>query len=227
MNQEKTELIRVWDPVVRIGHWTLVASFFIAYFTEDDLLTLHVWAGYVLGAVVLFRLLWGFVGSRHARFSDFLYSPAKVAAYLRSLRQGPVAHYLGHNPAGGVMIMLLLLFLSVTVYTGLELYAVEEHAGPLAVLDPASGIESGGLFISTAYADRDDDEDDEDEEEEERERRSGVDEEAEEFWEDLHELFANLTLMLVILHVSGAVVSSYLHRENLVKAMITGKKARQ
>ncbi len=215
MNQEKTALIRVWDPVVRIGHWTLVACFFIAYFTEDDLLTLHVWAGYVLGAVVLFRLLWGFVGSTHARFSDFLYSPAKVAAYLRSLRKGPVAHYVGHNPAGGVMIILLLLFLSATVYTGLELYAVEEHAGPLAVLDPASG-----------YADSDDD-GDEDEDEEERERRSGVDEDAEEFWEDLHELFANLTLMLVILHVSGAVVSSYLHQENLVKAMITGKKARQ
>jgi cytochrome b len=219
MNQETTALIRVWDPVVRIGHWTLVACFFIAYFTEDDLLTLHVWAGYVLGAVVLFRLLWGFVGSTHARFSDFLYSPAKVATYLRSLRNGPVAHYVGHNPAGGVMIILLLLFLSATVYTGLELYAVEEHAGPLAFLDPASGVVPGSLLVSTANADSD--------EEQEREHGSGVDEDAEEFWEDLHELFANLTLMLVILHVTGAVISSYLHRENLVKAMITGKKTRQ
>ncbi|MGA9572954.1 MAG: cytochrome b/b6 domain-containing protein, partial [Lysobacterales bacterium] len=117
MNQHKPEFIRVWDPLVRIGHWTLVTCFFIAYFTEDDLLSLHVWAGYVLAAVVLFRLLWGFIGSRHARFGDFIYSPARVKAYLKSLRKGPVAHYVGHNPAGGWMIILLLLMLSGTVYT--------------------------------------------------------------------------------------------------------------
>lgn len=110
------------------------------------MLSLHVWAGYVLGAVVLFRLLWGFIGARYARFSDFLYSPAKVAAYLRSLRKGPVAHYVGHNPAGGIMI--ILLFLSATVYSGLELYAVEQNAGPLATLDPASPVAPDGLLIA-------------------------------------------------------------------------------
>ena len=67
--------IKVWDPIVRIGHWTLVIAFFTAYFTEDDFLTLHVWAGYVIGVVVSFRLIWGFVGGQHARFKDVVRSP--------------------------------------------------------------------------------------------------------------------------------------------------------
>jgi cytochrome b len=219
VNTQKSGFVRVWDPVIRIGHWTLVSSFFIAYFSEDDFLTLHVWAGYVLGAVVMFRLLWGFIGSRHARFSDFLYSPAKVITYLKNLRKGAAGHYLGHNPAGGVMIILLLVMLSATTYTGLELYAIEENAGPLAALGEMPDIEIGNLFVSAAYADSDEDE-------EEMEHGSAVDEEAEEFWEELHEWFANLTLMLIILHVTGAIISSYLHRENLVMAMVTGKKVK-
>jgi len=216
MNQQQSDWIRVWDPVVRIGHWTLVTCFFIAYFTEDDLLTLHVWAGYVVGVVVLFRLLWGFVGTRHARFGDFVCAPAKVAAYLKGLRRGEVEHYVGHNPAGGVMILLLLLFVSLTVYTGLEVHAVENHAGPLAGLQGSVGPAAVLQPIAAASADDDDAPAD---------RRSDMKDE-DGFWEELHEFLANLTLILVILHVSGAVVSSYLHRENLVKAMITGKKPR-
>ncbi len=219
MNTQKLNFVRVWDPVVRIGHWTLVCSFFIAYFSEDDFLTLHVWAGYVLGAVVLFRLLWGLIGTRHARFSDFLYSPGKVITYLKNLRKGTADHYLGHNPAGGVMIILLLVMLGATTYTGLELYAIEENAGPLAALGEMPASENGNLLVSAAYADSDEDE-------EEMEHGSAVDEEAEEFWEELHEWFANLTLMLIILHVTGAIISSYLHEENLVKAMVTGKKVK-
>jgi cytochrome b len=178
---------RVWDPVVRIGHWTLVFTFALAYVTEGEA-PVHMWAGYLLVTVVLFRLLWGLIGTRHARFSDFLYSPSRIIAYVRCLLGGRPEHYLGHNPAGGVMILLLLLSLALTAGSGMALYAVEEHAGPLAGLLTAS-------------------------------------ESAEETWEELHELFANLTLALVIVHVVGAVVSSYLHRENLVKAMVTGRKA--
>jgi len=177
---------RVWDPVVRIGHWTLVFSFITAYVTEGEA-PVHMWAGYLLATVVLFRLLWGFIGTRHARFSDFLYSPARILAYLKSLLGRRPEHYRGHNPAGGVMILLLLLSLVLTAGSGMALYAVEEHAGPLAGLLTAS-------------------------------------ESAEELWEELHEFFGNLTLVLVIVHVAGALVSSYLHRENLVKAMVTGRK---
>lgn len=215
MNQQKPEWTVVWDPVVRIGHWTLVICFFTAYFTEEDFLRLHVGAGYVVGAVVLFRLLWGFVGSRHARFSDFVYPPAKVAGYLRGLRRGRVEHYVGHNPAGGVMILLLLLSVSLTVYTGLEVHAVKNHAGPLAALQ--SGTESSAPAQPVAARVKDS--------RYQEHRNETGDEDG--FWEELHEFLANLTLILVILHVSGAIVSSHLHRENLVKAMITGKKPSQ
>lgn len=187
MTPSSKESSRVWDPVVRIGHWTLVFTFVLAYVTEGEA-PVHIWAGYLLATVVLFRLLWGFVGTAHARFSDFLYSPARILAYLKNLLGGRPEHYRGHNPAGGVMILILLLSLTLTAGSGMAIYAVEEHAGPLAGLMTAS-------------------------------------ESAEELWEELHEFFGNLTLVLVIVHVTGALVSSYLHRENLVKAMVTGHKA--
>ncbi len=214
MNQPKSDWVRVWDPIVRLGHWTLVAGFFVAYFTEEDFLTLHVWAGYVVGAVVLFRLLWGFVGTRHARFRDFVFRPAVIARYLQGLRRGEVEHYLGHNPAGGAMILLLLACVSLTVYTGLEVYAVKNHAGPLASLQANAGVSALPLPYATTWAEEGDD----------AGERGFAKNDEDGFWEAMHETFANLTLMLVILHVTGAVVSSYLHRENLVKAMITGNK---
>jgi cytochrome b len=179
--------IKIWDPVIRIGHWTLVIAFFTAYFTEDEFLTPHVWAGYVIGVVVCFRLVWGFVGSEHARFANFVRSPSATFNYLVDLVRKRSQRYVGHNPAGAAMIMTLLLFLAVTVFSGIVLYGMEEDAGPLAAWVAES-------------ADR------------------------EELWEEIHEIFANLTLLLVGLHIAGMLFSSYVHRENLVKAMMTGRK---
>jgi cytochrome b len=221
VNDKKT--VKVWDPLVRIGHWTLVVAFFTVYFTEDDLLTVHVWAGYVVGAYVLIRVLWGFVGGRQARFSNFVYSPAKVFGYLKNLIARKPQHYNGHNPAGGAMVLALLLSLAGTTWTGLKLYAVEENKGPLAisarqVQTPIQPID----LISVAKADNDDE--DKGEESELNDKDHKVDKEDEEYWEELHEVFANLTLLLVFLHVVGVIVSSYIDKENLVKAMLTGKK---
>lgn len=208
--------IRVWDPIVRIGHWTLVLSFFVAYFTEDDFLTQHVWAGYVVGAVVCMRLVWGLIGSKHARFSDFVRSPAATFRHLSDLMRHRAKRYLGHNPAAGAMIVALLIGLSGTVYSGLMLYAIEESAGPLAGWVTENNTSTPlSLIISTARAD-DDDSDDEREEHE--------DEAGEEFWEEVHEIFANFMLLLIVLHVAGVVYSSYAENENLVKAMFTGRK---
>ena len=208
-------MLKVWDPIVRIGHWTLVIAFFTAYFTEDDFLTQHVWAGYVVGTIVCLRLLWGFVGTKHARFRDFVCSPAITLQYIRDLMTGEDKRFLGHNPAGGAMIVVLLISIAGTVFSGLVLYAIEEDAGPLAggVAD-SSAVSGVPILISRALADDDRPDDGDDH----------VDDPREEFWEETHEFFANLALFLVGLHIAGVLFSSYAHEENLIKAMITGRK---
>ncbi len=194
MTTTATRSVPVWDPLLRLFHWSLVATFFIAYLTGEDLRPLHLWAGYVVTGLLVFRLLWGVVGPRHARFGDFVRPPREVLAYLRDLARGRARRYLGHNPAGGAMIVLLLAGLAGTVASGLLL---EELTEPAAA--PAALAEH--------------DEDDE-----------GHDSPAAEALEEVHEFFANLTLLLVFVHVLGVLVSSHLHHENLVRAMITGRK---
>ena len=213
-NPESKTRIQVWDVFVRVFHWTVVAAFFIAYFTEDDLLTLHVWAGYTIGVFLILRVLWGFIGPKHARFRDFIYRPFAVWSYVVDLVTFRAKRYLGHSPAGGAMVLALLIGLSATIWTGLELYAVEENAGPLAAVSTNAEGSSAGpskllVFVS------------EDEGQNEHEGRDG---EGGESWEDLHETLANLMLALVILHVAGVALASIEHRENLVRAMVTGLK---
>src|SRR5512146_1305381 len=120
--KRKSAEVYVWDPFVRLFHWTVVLGFAIAYVTEDDLLPIHVWAGYIVGILVLARVIWGFIGPNHARFSDFVYGPGATLSYLRDLIAIRARRYLGHSPAGGAMIVLLLLLLAATVVTGLMVY---------------------------------------------------------------------------------------------------------
>lgn len=221
MTKDKKTL-EVWDPLIRIGHWSLVIAFFTAYFTEDDLMNLHVWAGYVVGAYLLTRILWGFVGGKYARFSHFVYSPAKILGYLKNLIARRPQHYIGHNPAGGAMVVALLLSLAATTWTGLKLYAVEDNKGPFALSakQVQTPIQSNTL-ITVAKAE---DNKDEGEESELIDNEHKIDKQGEAYWEELHEFFANLTLLLVFLHIFGVVISSYIDKETLVKAMLTGKK---
>lgn len=183
--------IRVWDPLVRIFHWSLVAAFATAYITEGEPQWLHSLAGYLIVALLAVRIVWGFVGSEHARFRDFVYSPRTVWRYLKDELAGRARRYLGHNPAGGVMILAMLVTLLATAGSGMVLLAAEEGAGPLA----------GWLVAQAGH-------------------ESALAERAEE----VHELFANVTVLLVFLHVLGVIVESLRHRENLVRAMITGNK---
>jgi len=165
--------IGVWDPAVRIFHWSLVSAFAVAWLSEEGE-SLHEFAGYIVLGLVAFRLLWGVVGTAHARFGGFVPSPGSLIGYLRAMMAGRAKRYVGHNPAGGAMIVALLVMLAL-----------------------AGG--SGWLMTT----DR--------------------------FWganwlEDSHEILSELTLLLVGLHVVGVVVSSIAHRENLVVAMVTGRK---
>ncbi|HEY5597490.1 MAG TPA: cytochrome b/b6 domain-containing protein [Kiloniellales bacterium] len=216
MQSTKTALIRVWDPLVRIGHWSVVAGFFVAYFTEDDLLRLHAWAGYLVGAVVALRIVWGFVGTRHARFADFIYRPRTVISYARDLFAFRARRYLGHSPAGGAVIVAVLVMLAATVYSGLVAYALEENRGPLAPYvwqTPAQAVPAAAA----------DDKGDDDLGDDNGDKATGG-EARSESWKELHEALSDATLILILFHIGGVAWASYAHRENLVRSMITGDK---
>lgn len=166
--------VKVWDPFVRVFHWCLVASFAIAWLSSEDGRNLHQWAGYAAASLIALRLVWGIAGTRYARFRQFVRSPRSVAGYLLDILKGREARYLGHNPAGGLMIMALI-----AVMMALCL--------------------SGWLYTTDAFW--------------------GV-----EWVEETHEALANILLALVGLHVAGVVIASLRHRENLMRAMITGRK---
>jgi cytochrome b len=193
-------MLPVWDAFVRAGHWVLVVAFAVAYLTEGEPRGVHTVAGYVIAAYVLARIVWGFAGPGHARFASFVCSPAAAVRYLVDLVRRRAPRYLGHSPAGGVMVLLLLASLAATTAAGLMLYAIHDGSGPLAGL--VEGAAAQGVV------------DDDERGESPRE----------EFWEELHEVLANFTLALVILHVAGVLVASWAHRENLPRAMVTGKK---
>lgn len=183
--------IRVWDPLVRFFHWSLASAFLIAFITEDDFMTVHSWAGYLILSLLLVRLVWGFIGTRHARFSDFVYRPVTIKAFLKDTLRLRAKRYIGHNPAGGAMVILLMLSLLVTATSGMLLFGAAEQSGPLAQWFVQSGA---------AWADP---------------------------LEEVHEFFANFTMLLVVIHVAGVIVESLIHRENLVSAMISGFKQAQ
>lgn len=197
-----TETVRVWDRLIRISHWGLVAAFATAYLTEGEPQWLHSYAGYTIAALVILRLVWGFVGPRPARFSDFITGPGRVVAYLRDLASGRAERHIGHSPAGGAMTLALLVALALTALSGMATLAVEEGKGPLAGLVTAQTVPVWAM-------EREEDHDD---------GRSG------EAFEEIHEIAGNATLLLVALHVGGVIVASLAHRENLVRAMITGRK---
>lgn len=208
--REDTE-VRIWDPLVRIFHWTLVVAFSVAYFTEDDLMTIHTWVGYVICGLIVFRLVWGFIGPRYARFSDFVHPPREVLHHVRDTLSLRAPRHLGHNPAGGMMIVIMLIVLSLTCVSGLLVYGGGEHkAGPLA---PLLTLDAG--FIPAALADDGD-----------SHGRGGDEAVWVEALEDIHEWLANFMIILVVIHVSGVLLESLIFRENLIRAMITGTKRR-
>jgi len=185
MSFKSNETVKIWDPLTRIFHWSLACLFLLAYLTEDNWMTVHSYAGYFIASLVGFRLIWGLIGTHHARFSNFAASPQDLLSYLKQLVKGKAKRYLGHNPAGAAMIFSLLASLSMTALSGVILLATEGQ-GPLATSILAALPEDP--------------------------------------LEEVHEFFANLTLLMVLVHIGGVLLSSLLHRENLIKAMINGKK---
>lgn len=222
--------VKVWDPFVRIFHWSLVVLFTVAYLTGDDESTIHEWSGYAILVLVAARLVWGVVGTRHARFGDFVRSTSAAVAYLKGVFSGRAPRYLGHNPAAGWMVIALLVSVTATGASGVVLLGLD-GAGPLGGrIDAQSWMVSvpASLGLSEEEGDDEDEHEDEELDDEEYEARTadgsaGL-EAAEEAWEEVHEFLANLTVFLIVLHVLGVIVSSISHRENLVRAMFTGRK---
>jgi len=169
------DTIRVWDVVVRFTHWS-VAAIVCFDLIEDSGDKLHRTLGYIAAGLVLFRILWGFIGSEHARFGAWLPRPAAVLAYGKALATGRAPRFVSHTPLGAVVMLTmwsLILALAVT--------------GWISRLDPFWG----------------------------------------EDWPiDIHHWLANTLLALVILHVAAAIVMSFKGKENLIAAMITGRKRR-
>ncbi len=166
--------VLVWDLPVRLFHWLMVLSFAGAWLTAETerWRLLHVTLGYTLGGLVAFRLLWGLVGSRHARFASFVRGPRAVARYLGALLRGRPEHHVGHNPAGALAIVAMLSLSLLLVGSGWALYN-----------------DLGG-----------------------------------ELFEELHEAIAEAMLAVIAVHVAGVALASRLHHENLVGAMVSGRK---
>lgn len=167
-------MIKVWDLWVRIGHWFLVFCITAAWLTRHGGDALHEWLGYGALGVVVIRIVWGFLGSAHARFTDFVRRPAVVVHYTQALRHRREQHYLGHNPLGGYMVVALLFIVATT------------------------GI-SGWLYTTDRFW--------------------GV-----EWVGETHELLADALLILIAAHIGGVLFACYRERENLVAAMLHGRK---
>src|SRR5690242_4981795 len=171
----KKSKVLVWDVPTRVFHWLLALSFAGVFFTAESerYRDVHVMLGYTVLGLVAFRLVWGLIGTRYARFWSFAYGPRSVLTYVKSLFTRSPQHHPGHNPAGSWAIYALL---ALSLLAGASGYAAYN--------------EIGGHWM-----------------------------------EELHEALANTLLVVVFVHIGGVVVSSLLHRENLVRSMLTGYKS--
>jgi cytochrome b len=143
-------MIRVWDPLVRAFHWALALSFAVAWISAENFGRLHEAAGYVAGALVLARVVWGIFGPGYARFSQFVRSPMTVAAYLRAMAFASERRFIGHNPAGGAMIVVLMAALAACVATGWSL-TTDAFWGSTAAQRLHSVIAHGVLALVLAH----------------------------------------------------------------------------
>jgi cytochrome b len=142
----QVDRLRIWDLPVRLFHWCLVLLLCVSYFTGEaggDWMKLHFWSGYGILTLLLFRIAWGFVGSTTARFSDFVKGPRACASYLSCLVRGQSTFEIGHNPAGGLMVIVLLLAVLAQVVLGLFSADTDTGlvSGPLANLLPDKWVD--------------------------------------------------------------------------------------
>ena len=177
--------VRVWDPYVRAFHWLLVIGIVASWISgENEWMETHYQIGLGVGWLIIFRILWGFVGSRTARFTHFLKGPGAVLAYTKTMFARKPSHAFGHNAGGGLMVLVLLLVVGIQTFTGLFNTDDVLFDGPLFDNAPDSVTHLFGF---------------------------------------LHDRLFNILLALVALHVLVIAVYYFWKRENLVRAMVTGR----
>ena len=183
-----------WDPIVRITHWSVATAIVINGLIDEGGSTLHIWIGYGALAMLVLRLLWGFIGPAEARFSSFPFSLSAAIDHLTNVFSGHHKTHRSHNPAGSVMVYALWGMLTLTAATGMiletEPFPVEHRQHAMAQVDS---------------------------------HEDGEENELEEIVEETHEIAANLLLILAALHVAGVAVESRLSGRNLVRGMIRGQ----
>ena len=179
--------ILVWDLPTRLFHWLFALSFAVAWITgdSDTYRDLHVFVGYLMLGLLGFRLLWGLIGSRYARFASFWFGPMQAIRYVQDALTRSAPHHIGHNPAGSWAVYLLLLLGLLVGVTGILVLGGEEQQGMAAGITLFGGGEA---------------------------------------LKELHEGLASFMLGVVIVHLLGVAAESWLHQENLTRAMLTGRK---
>lgn len=142
--------IKVWDPLVRVGHWVLVLSIALAWLTRAGGGAWHEWIGYASFAVIVVRVAWGWLGSSHARFADFVRSPTTTLRYSRQVLAGHEPRYVGHNPLGGWMIVVMLLDIALVGASG-WLYTTDRFWGVEWVETLHSTLADSLLVLAAAH----------------------------------------------------------------------------
>lgn len=179
--------ILVWDLPTRLFHWLFALSFAVAWITgdSDTYRDLHVFVGYLMLGLLGFRVLWGLIGSRYARFASFRFGPMQAIRYVQDALMRRAPHHIGHNPAGSWAVYLLLTLGLLVGVTGILVLGGEEQHGMAAGITLIGGGET---------------------------------------LKELHEGLASFMLGVVIVHLLGVAAESWLHQENLTRAMLTGRK---
>lgn len=146
-----TPAVKVWDPFVRIFHWSLVTCIVLNQFVLEAGETAHEWTGYTASALVLLRLVWGFVGGRHARFADFFPTPQRLGRHLQALRRGEQPHYDGHNPLGALMMLALMVLVLSLGLTG-WLQTTDAYWGEEWLMELHEWLANGLLLAAGLHA---------------------------------------------------------------------------
>ena len=195
----------LWDPLVRISHWLIAVAVIANGLLNKPGGTIHIWIGWGVLALLALRFVWGFLGQAEARFSAFPPDPRAAVSHLIDLVRGSPRHYRSHNPAGAIMVYALWACLVVVTGTGLYMTGAKS---PITIAEEKAAVAAGDWSVLVK---------DDDDEKGEDSKVLG------EAAKEVHEIAANLMLVLALIHVAGVAVESRATRRNLVRPMLVGR----